>query len=96
MPPHRLNRSPCRCENIHRHLAENNAVTTLGGKSMKSKTTIGAFRRKADYKYDYFYKLWEFHENLLWSRVQYFIIIVVGIYMGWFLLFQKFDRWDGV
>ncbi len=63
---------------------------------MKSKTTIGAFRRKADYKYDYFYKLWEFHENLLWSRVQYFIIIVVGIYMGWFLLFQKFDRWDGV
>ena len=30
MPPHRLNRPPCRCGNIHRHLAENKLVTTLG------------------------------------------------------------------
>lgn len=40
--------------------------------------------------YEYYYKLWEFHANLLWSRVQYIIVILAGIYTGWFILFQLF------
>ncbi|MGN0412616.1 MAG: hypothetical protein ACI4FV_06215 [Lachnospiraceae bacterium] len=39
-------------------------------------------------KNDLYYKLWEFHANLLWSRVQYLIMIMVGIYTAWFLLLQ--------
>lgn len=41
-------------------------------------------------KYEYYYKLWEFHANLLWNRVQYIIVILAGIYTGWFILFQLF------
>lgn len=39
---------------------------------------------------EYHYRLWEFHANLLWSRVHYIIVIMAGVYTGWFILFQEF------
>lgn len=41
-------------------------------------------------KCEYYYRLWEFHANLLWNKVQYLVVILVGIYTGWFILFQFF------
>lgn len=48
-------------------------------------------------KREYYYKLWEFHANLLWNKIQYIVAIVIGIYTGWFILFQLFmkeNRYD--
>ena len=39
---------------------------------------------------EYYYRLWEYHANLLWSKVQNTVVILVGIYTGWFILFQLF------
>lgn len=41
-------------------------------------------------KYEYYCRLWEFHANLLWNKVQYMIVILVGLYTGWFILFQLY------
>lgn len=43
-------------------------------------------------KCEYYYKLWEFHANLLWKKIQYIVTIVIGIYTGWFILFQLFMK----
>lgn len=45
-------------------------------------------------KCEYYYKLWEFHANLLWNKIQYIVAIVIGIYTGWFILFQLFMKED--
>ena len=41
-------------------------------------------------KYEYYYRQWEYHANLLWNKVQSTVVILVGIYTGWFILFQLF------
>ena len=43
-------------------------------------------------KCEYYYKLWEFHANLLWNKIQYIVAILIGIYTGWFILFQLFMK----
>lgn len=41
-------------------------------------------------KCEYYYRLWEYHANLLWNKVQSTVVILVGIFTGWFILFQLF------
>lgn len=57
------------------------------GYKIKDKEGLGMDNKQ---KYDLYYKLWEHHSNLLWSKLQYVIAIMVAINTAWFLLLRLF------
>ena len=39
-------------------------------------------------KHEMYYKLWEFHANLLWSKIQHILTIFAAVFTGWFILLR--------
>ena len=71
-----------------KHTSSVDILDNLSETNKKSKIKSKKKSMKKQQKNEFYYKLWEFHANLLWNRVQYLIVIMAGIYTGWFWLFK--------
>ena len=71
-----------------KHTSSVDILDNLSETNKKSKNKSKKKSMKKQQKNEFYYKLWEFHANLLWNRVQYLIVIMAGIYTGWFWLFK--------
>ena len=39
-------------------------------------------------KNELYYKLWEFHANLLWNKIQHILTVFAAVFAAWFFLFN--------